>query len=125
MSVPKVERKADNLLEDYRGIVGDPVIDELYQLGEYLKGRSLQHINSTRVGGGVAEILQRMVPLTQELGVEVNWDVIEGNPEFFHVTKSFHNALQGVEMTLSNQAYEAYKETNRENGSRMSLYGDV
>jgi trehalose synthase len=125
MSVPKVERMADIHLDDYRAVVGDQVIDELYQLGEYLTGKRLQHINSTRVGGGVAEILQRMVPLTNELGLEVTWDVIEGNPDFFQVTKSFHNALQGVEMTLSEQAYEAYVKTNRENASQMSLDGDV
>src|SRR5262249_18512804 len=112
-------------LNDYRCVVGDQVIDELYQLGEFLKGKKLQHINSTRVGGGVAEILQRMVPLTNELGVEVSWDVIEGNPDFFNVTKSFHNALQGMDIKISEQAYNAYIQTNRDNASRMNLFGDV
>ncbi|MEW6733883.1 MAG: glycosyltransferase [Acidobacteriota bacterium] len=125
MSVPQVERIAANTLDDYRTVVGDKVIDELYQLSEPLRGRHLQHINSTRVGGGVAEILQRMVPLTSELGLEVGWDVIEGNPDFFHVTKSFHNALQGMEMSLTNSSYQAYLDTNRENATKVALYGDV
>jgi trehalose synthase len=125
MSVPQVERMADIHIDDYRAVVGDQVIDELYQLSKYLKGRQLQHINSTRVGGGVAEILQRMTPLTNELGLSVGWDVIDGNADFFLVTKSFHNALQGVEMSLGQQSLQAYIDTNRDNASRLKFYGDV
>jgi hypothetical protein len=49
-------------------------------------GRSIQHVNSTAVGGGVAEILTRMVPLKRELGIDVHWDVLEGGESFFALT---------------------------------------
>ena len=84
-------------LEDYREVAPPGTVDLLYRLSEKVKGRSLLNINSTRFGGGVAEILTRLVPLLNELGVKATWEVIQGNDEFFAVTKSFHNALQGRE----------------------------
>ena len=84
-------------LDDYRNVVGPEVVDELLRLAERVKHRRLQHINSTAVGGGVAELLTRMVPLFRELGVDTSWDVIKGDDAFFAVTKAFHNALHGGE----------------------------
>ena len=66
-------------IDDYRSIVGEDEINELYLLAERLKGKAVQNINSTSVGGGVAEILSRMVPLLRELGVDYKWDVIKGD----------------------------------------------
>ncbi|MDP2940101.1 MAG: glycosyl transferase family 1, partial [Candidatus Omnitrophota bacterium] len=82
-------------IEEYIPIVGQPIIDDLKLLAEKLKGKIIQHINSTAVGGGIAEILSRMVPLLKELGVDTRWDVIKGGEQFFEVTKKFHNALHG------------------------------
>jgi len=75
-------------LEDYREIVGAQVIDELLLLADRVRHRSLHHINSTSVGGGVAEILSRMVPLLRDLGIETRWDVIKGNQAFFFSNES-------------------------------------
>ncbi|HVH30711.1 MAG TPA: hypothetical protein VNA31_03465, partial [bacterium] len=88
-------RVADNpvRLDDYRAVVPTSTLDLLRRLADRVHGRSLVHINSTRVGGGVAELLQRYVPLLEELGVPTRWDVLRGTEEFFRVTKSFHNAL--------------------------------
>ena len=55
-------------LEDYIPIVGQSVIDDLRLIAARLKDKKIQNINSTSVGGGVAEILTRMTPLLQELG---------------------------------------------------------
>jgi len=82
-------------LEFYADIVGYDVIDHLYQLSSLLKNIKVIHVNSTRKGGGVAEILEKLVPLSQELGIDTKWEVITGNERFFHCTKSMHNALQG------------------------------
>jgi len=70
-------------IEAYREIIGNDELDELYLLAERLKGKKVQNINSTAVGGGVAEILSRMIPLLRDLGVDAYWDVIKGDEKFF------------------------------------------
>src|ERR1700733_9944688 len=82
-------------VEQYRLMVGDQLMDELAGLAKDLKGVRICHINSTAYGGGVAELLARYLPLLQGLGVSAEWRLIHGQPEFFAVTKAFHNALQG------------------------------
>src|SRR5882762_7923328 len=81
-------------LDAYEPIVGAGVIRELKLLGERLAGKKVVNVNSTRVGGGVAEILNRLVPLLNEVGLQVRWEVIHGTEEFFVLTKRMHNALQ-------------------------------
>ncbi len=112
-------------IEAYRPIVGTQFIDELYKIAEHINERSIQHINSTPVGGGVAEILHRLVPLTNELGVKATWDVIKGSEEFFNVTKAFHNALHGSDDEITDDMFEIFRETTRDNLTTMNLYGDV
>ncbi len=112
-------------IEAYRPIVGTQFIDELYKIAEHINERSIQHINSTPVGGGVAEILHRLVPLTNELGVKATWDVIKGSDEFFNVTKAFHNALHGSDDEITDDMFEIFRETTRDNLTTMNLYGDV
>src|SRR5438445_13791405 len=82
-------------LDDYRAVVPTATLDLLRRLAERIRGRSLVHVNSTRVGGGVAELLHRYVPLFTELGITSRWEVISGAERVFRVTKSSHNALQG------------------------------
>jgi trehalose synthase len=112
-------------LEAYAPFVGAATIDELHLLGEHLRGRHVQHINSTAVGGGVAEILSRMVPLLRELGIDVRWDVIRGGDDFFAVTKTIHNALHGQPSPLSEHDVRAYRETNEENARSLALSDDI
>src|SRR3989442_9312708 len=111
--------------DDSRRVVAPHTIDLLRRLAGRVRGRSLLHVNSTRVGGGVAEMLTRYVPLFEELGVPVRWDVISGAEEFFRVTKSLHNALQGQEQAFTAEMLAAYLETNRENAARLHLDSDV
>jgi len=112
-------------LNEYRAIVGDGVVDELYGLGERLRGRVVQHINSTRVGGGVAEILSNLVPLFKEVGVEAAWDVISGTDAFFEVTKKFHNALHGRREEIPRSLLAIFREVGRENIRNLPLRGDI
>ncbi len=109
-----------NLLQNYLPIVGEEVIHQLFQIAEYLKGLKIVHINSTRTGGGVAEILSKMVPLTQALGIDTSWQVLEGDAEYFQCTKSFHNALQGNRIILSDLQLRHYEKVNQENAERLS-----
>lgn len=106
-------------LADYEQIIDPTSISQLRQVAEDLKGATVVHVNSTRQGGGVAEILHWMVPLMQELGLDASWEVIDGNPDFFHVTKAFHNGLQGNEVLLSRRMLDAYEDTVAANAERL------
>jgi len=108
-----------NLLDTYAEVVGADVIDQLRQLAEPLKGMKVVHVNSTKVGGGVAEILHNLIPLKRELGIDASWEVINGDDEFYHVTKSFHNGLQGNAVTLTQAMLGEFEKTNVENAERL------
>ncbi|MDD2679573.1 MAG: glycosyltransferase [Candidatus Omnitrophica bacterium] len=112
-------------IKEYIPLVGQPVIDDLRLLSERLKGKVIQHINSTPVGGGVAEILNRMVPLLRELGVDTKWDVIKGGEQFFAVTKKFHNALHGRAEEIIQRDFEIFMETSQQNIDGVDIYGDI
>lgn len=112
-------------LDDYADLVGRERIAVLRRMARRLEGLRLTIVNSTRVGGGVAEMLNRHVPLFAELGLAVRWEVVEGSPEFFAATKTMHNALQGATRDLGEAAEAAYLETNRRNAKRLDLDADV
>ncbi|MEW6544561.1 MAG: glycosyltransferase [Nitrospirota bacterium] len=112
-------------LEDYREVAPQGTVDFLKRLARSLKRKRMLHVNSTRYGGGVAEILQRMVPMFQELGIEARWEVVTGSDAFYRTTKSFHNALQGTRQHITADMYEAYLACNRENAERLDLSADV
>ena len=106
-------------INDYAPIVGSSTIEELYLLAERLRGKTVQNINSTAVGGGVAEILSRILPLLRDLGVNVLWDVIKGNEKFFNLTKRIHNALHGVAETFGPGELDYLVEVNRQNAKEV------
>jgi len=112
-------------IEEYIPIVGQSVIDDLWLLAERLKGKVIQHINSTSVGGGVAEILNRMVPLLNELGVDTRWDLIKGGERFFEATKKFHNALHGRPEEIAQSDFDIFMETSLKNIEEVNTYGDI
>lgn len=113
------------LLESYEDIVGKEEINELRLLGERLHGKVIQHVNSTAVGGGVAEILTRMVPLMKELGLEAYWDVIKGGEDFFQVTKTFHNALHGKKARIYKRMFDIYRANTEMNLRTFRINGDI
>jgi len=112
-------------IEEYIPVVGQSVIDDLRLLAESLKGKVIQHINSTSVGGGVAEILNCMVPLLKELGVDTRWDLIKGGEQFFAVTKKFHNALHGRSEEITQRDLDIFTETSQKNIEEVNIYGDI
>jgi trehalose synthase len=112
-------------LSDYEPIVGKGSIEELSLLASKLSGKVIQNINSTFTGGGVAEILGRMLPLLSELGVDARWSVIKGDAAFFEVTKKLHNALHGRDEKISAQDISVFQETSRKNIEELELYGDI
>ena len=114
-----------NSLEDYRKVTPPGSVDLLYHMSEKVKGKSLLNINSTRSGGGVAEILNRLVPMLNELEIKVGWEIMQGSEGFFKVTKAFHNALQGRDPGISDRMYQLYIEENRENAKRLTFDADM
>jgi trehalose synthase len=113
------------LLDRYEEVVGHHEVERLRRLASRLAGRRLVHVNSTRVGGGVAEILGWMTPLMQELGLDVHWEVINGPPDFYRVTKAIHNGLQGLPVVLKQSDFDLHHEVNKQNAERLNLAGDV
>jgi len=112
-------------LDDYRAIVGNAAVDELRYLAEAVKGKKIKMVNSTAVGGGVAEMLNQLVPLLNELEVKTHWDVITGGNDFFEVTKAFHNALQGSEFKLPQNFRDIFMMHNEQNRRRIEFSEDV
>lgn len=113
------------VLDQYQEVAPQGTVDFLKRLGRRVTGIRMLHVNSTRVGGGVAEILHRLLPLLQELGVEARWEVMTGSEPFYETTKNFHNALQGMQRRLTADMYDAYLQCNRENAVRLNLEADV
>jgi trehalose synthase len=108
-------------LEDYAALLGAGEIEELRALAKPLRGRSIEMINSTAVGGGVAEILNRLVPLAEELDLGIKWDVMSGAEDFFDVTKSFHNALHGEPYHPKPRDFEIFLAYNEQNRATLPL----
>jgi trehalose synthase len=107
------------MLDCYAAVTGEDVIRHLQQLAEPLKGKSVVHVNSTRVGGGVAEILEKLVPLARELGLDTRWEVISGDSEFYQCTKSFHNSIQGDRITIPETLLNHFLEVNEQNANNL------
>jgi len=101
-------------LTNYRGIVGDDIISKIYKKARKLYGKNILHINSTYLGGGVAEILNSLVPLMNEVGTDAGWRIIRGTSDLFTITKKFHNALQGNNINLTEIKKRLYLQANED-----------
>ena len=94
-------------------------------LAANLSGKVIQNINSTFFGGGVAEILSRLIPLLVQLGVDARWNIIKGSEEFYQATKKFHNALHNRPEKITPRDFEVFMETTRKNIEELELNGDI
>ena len=106
-------------LEDFRHIVPDETLAEIYSRAKGLYGKNIVHLNATYQGGGVAEILYSLVLLMNDVGINTGWRILHGSQEFFEITKSFHNALQGANFNLSERKKRLYLQVN-ENFSKFT-----
>ncbi len=102
-------------LDAYASIVGRDEVREIRELAGYLKGAVVQHVNSTFIGGGVAELLAFMVPLMRDVGIDASWDIVSGPPEFYAVTKAFHNALHGGDEEITPEMLRTFERTTEAN----------
>jgi len=111
---------AHKSLADYTHIVGRPLVEEIRELAEPLRGRRVVHLSATAFGGGVSEILYTLVPLMRDVGLEVEWQVIYGREEFFNATKLMHNALQGNPQDLTEEQWATWTRYNEMNARELS-----
>jgi len=116
LQLVKVEQKR---LSDYRPIVGSEVTAKIEKLAAPLRGSRVLHINATAFGGGVAEMLQTLVPLMRDVGLDARWQVIEGEDEFFNVTKACHNGLQGMDIPFTEDMMAIWRRYNEMNADRF------
>lgn len=108
-------------LNNYASIIGDNETEKIKALAEKISKASVCHVNSTSFGGGVAEILHRLVPLMCDIGLNADWRVIQGSDEFFNVTKTIHNGLQGMNISLTEQMRKTYLKCNESNAHELDL----
>jgi len=111
-------------LEDYADVVGVDVIGNIHKKARKLLGKKVVHVNSTNQGGGVAEILSSLVPLMNDIGLSAGWRVLHGNPDFFNITKTFHNGLQGEAIHFTKNKERIYIQTNIDFASYTHLSHD-
>lgn len=113
------------MIKQYSGIAPKGDLLLIQRLCKKLKGKSFLHVNSTREGGGVAEILHRMIPFLNDLGIKAQWKVIEGDARFFDITKKIHNTLQGNKEKFTKQMWEYYYEVNKRNKTNINFDADA
>ena len=112
-------------LEDYREVAPRGTIELLGRLAERLRGRRFLHVNASRYGGGSAEILSRLVPMLQDLGIDAAWEVIVGDPDFYATVRTLELAVAGQEQPISEAMLRSYEETAAVNASKFSLEADL
>lgn len=112
-------------IEDYERYVGAETVERILDKSRPFQDRYVANVNSTYYGGGVAELLGPLVLLMNGLGIRTEWRVIQGNPDFFSITKKMHNALQGGEINLSDRKKQIYEDVIRENSLRNYLEHDM
>ncbi len=107
-------------IAEYAPIISEQRMRELLQLAEPLQGARVLHLNATAFGGGVAEILNSFIPLLNDLGIHAEWRVMDASPEFFNVTKSMHNAMQGMYIPWNKTMADAWRDANRANALALT-----
>jgi trehalose synthase len=112
-------------LADYTHLVGRPLVEEINELSESLKGLKVLHVSATAFGGGVSEILYALVPLMRDVGIEAEWQVMLGREEFYNVTKRLHNALQGSPQGLEDEEWKIFERYNAMNATEIGSGWDV
>jgi trehalose synthase len=113
-------------LDDYRSVVRPGTIDMLRRLSERVRGRSLLNVSASREVGGVAETLRGLVPLLDEVGVRSSWDTLEDQSgAAAAATARIHNALQGSEERLGDEAFEELRAFTRRHAASLDLGADV
>ena len=111
-------------LADYAEPAGEEAVERLREAAAPLRGAKIVHVNSTAFGGGVSELLQTQLGLLADLGIEATWQLIQGNDEFFAVTKAVHNGMQGADVEWTEEMRDIYADRLLENAAQFTETGD-
>jgi trehalose synthase len=110
----------------YKDFISKDLYEQIVVLAKGLRGLSVVHVNATARGGGVVEILEGLVPILNDLGIDTSWYVIEAEENFFQVTKFLHNALQGKRGYLTCAQKKIYLSQSRKTAQEMAkIVGDI
>jgi trehalose synthase len=112
------------LLSDYRPIIGDAKTEEILELAKPLKSSRVLHMNATAFGGGVAELLRSLIPMMRDLGIDAQWQVMNGDADFFEVTKQIHNGMQGMYVPWNDAMADTWHRVNRTNAETLKGHYD-
>ncbi|MBD3252041.1 glycosyltransferase [Candidatus Uhrbacteria bacterium] len=112
-----IERRS---IRKYRSFFNANELKRFNPLRKELNGKRILHVNATPIGGGVAEMLQTLIPLQDDIGLKSDWYVIDAPARFFVITKEIHNGLQGKQFTLKKSDLDFYRSVNRELGTALS-----
>ncbi|MBI1958504.1 MAG: glycosyl transferase family 1, partial [Candidatus Rokubacteria bacterium] len=112
-------------LDAYREVAPRGTIDLLVRLAERLRGRRFLHVNASRFGAGSPAILNRLVPMMQELGIDAAWEVIVGDPAFYAAARHLDMALAGLEEPVTETMLHGFRETAGANAARLGLEADL
>ncbi len=108
-------------IERYVGLIDGEMIAQIQRAARRVYGLRVLHVNSTFHGGGVAGMLNSLIPLMNDVGVNADWNLLYGDPSVFAVTKQLHNGLQGQQVELTESGIESYLSINR----TFALYSPV
>lgn len=125
MTLVPLRSDGTSLVDGYRAVVGDGPMRALEALARSLRGHRIAMVNSTASGGGVAEILHRLVPLLNELGVPTTWELMPGDARFYEITKTIHNALHGGPGALTREDRDHFMAVNQRASERLALDADL
>lgn len=104
---------------NYLQFMDEETQEEMARLLQNLKGKKIAMVNATEFGGGVAEILHSLIPLMQDMGLEIDWWIMHGEKDFFNVTKAFHNCLQGDDACLEQQTIDTFFKYSQMNAEKI------
>lgn len=112
-------------VEDYEPHIGAQAVERILAKARQISDLQIVHVNSTYYGGGVSELLSSLTLLMNAAGVQTEWRVIQGRPDFFSITKKLHNALQGADINLSDLKMQIHEDVVFENAVRLHFNHDV
>ena len=108
-------------LEQYEPLIGRAAVERISAKAERVRTMRVAHISSTFYGGGVTELLTPLTLMLNATGIETDWHLIQGTPDFFGCTKKLHNTLQGEDLEFSDAERTIYEQVVFENATRLHL----
>ena len=112
-------------LDDYRAVAPRGSVDFLLRIADRLRGRRVVQVSVSRYGGAPVEILNRIVPILNDLGIETSWEVLLGGADFDATVGAVSKGLAGVEQVVTEVMLARLHATCASNARRLPLDADL